>query len=228
VDYGGDGHFCLLACIAATESPQFEGFSGTNLNTNVLGMKHVAWRNIHIVPVPKAAGGMMMLGDVVMENGKEREVDARLVFELLDAAGRRTDGAAGTLVARPKGAALDRLRVDRAAGRYLEDLGGGAFRVLDPARGFPPVALRPGERLSFALEYTPAREDAGHAVRAIQRSADGAGEEVTGGQTFVVGQVAGFTARRTARGGCAFWPWLAASAAILALAALLGRGRGKR
>jgi endoglucanase len=226
-DYGGDSHFCLLAHVAVTESAQFEGFSGSNLNENVLKLNRAAWRNIHILTMPKPPGGMM-LGDVVMSNGEARAVDAHLVFELLDAAGRRTDPRAGTLTAAPRGAARERLREHRAAGRYLEEMGDGVFRVLDPAAGLPPLTLAAGERLAFALEYTPAAGDSGYAVRAIQRSADGGAEAVVGGQTFVVGHVEGLSARRPSRSGCAFWPWAAAAAAILAAAALLGFGRKRR
>ena len=50
------------------------------MNQNVLTFSHVAWRNIHIVPVAK-----MKTGDMVVANHTDRDMLVQIVFELLDA-----------------------------------------------------------------------------------------------------------------------------------------------
>jgi endoglucanase len=227
-DYGGDGHFCLLAQIATTESPEFEGFSGPDLNANVLALSTAAWRNIHIVSVPKLLP-KMKLGDVVLSNHTDRDMRTQLAFEILGGSARPINPPNGALFITPRGAARERLRENYEAGRrYLEDMGDGVFRVVDISRGIQLVDLRPGEELPFALEYVPDRDEKGYAVRAVQFSLDGGGRTLIGGQTFIAGEVHGFTTRRRIRRRRPFWGWLAVSASLLMFTALIAGGRKKR
>jgi hypothetical protein len=228
VDYLGDDHFCLLACIATTESPQFEGFSGTDLNVNVLNLNKVAWRNIHILPVAKLKL-RMKLGDVVVSNYTAGDMHAQLAFEVLDGSARPINPPGGMLLITPKGTARERLREDDQVGRpFLEDLGYGVFRVLDITRGMSRLELRPGEILSFGLEYAPDREEKGYAVRAVQFSMEGGSRKPIGGQTFVAGEVEGFTTPQRSHRRRSFWPWVTVSLSLLLLTALLSGGRKNR
>ncbi|MGA7733783.1 MAG: cellulase family glycosylhydrolase, partial [Chloroflexia bacterium] len=188
VDYGGDGHFCLLAVVATQATPEFVEFEGPNLNLNVLKLSTVAWRNIHIIPVAK-----MKMGDLVIANYMDRNIRAQVGFEILDDTARLIDPAGARLLITAEGAALEKLRANQNNRRFLEDLGGGTFRVLDPATGVPQIELRPGEVLPFGLEYVPEGEMKGYAVRATQFALEGAARETIGGQTFVAGEVEGFT-----------------------------------
>jgi hypothetical protein len=192
VDYpSNDGHFCLLAFITKATSPEFEGFQpGTDLNQNVLKFSNVAWRNIHIVPVAK-----MKMDDMVVANHTDRDMLAQIAFEILDASARPIDPAGARLLITPRGAALEKLCEHQVDRPFLEDLGQGTFRVLDIAMGIPHLDLRPGEVLAFGLEYVPDQEAKGYAVRATQFSLEGASRKTIGGQTFVAGEVEGFTTR---------------------------------
>lgn len=220
VDYGNDGHFCLLVFLTKAATPQFDGFEGSDLNQNVLKLSNVAWRNIHIVPVAQ-----MNMGDVVVANHTDRNMVAQIGFEILNAAAGTIDPAGAKLTITPRGAALDRLRARQVGPAFLEDLGQGTFRLLDIATGIPHLDLRPGEVISFGLAYVPNREAKGYAVRAIQFSLDGVFRKTIGGQTFVAGDVEGFTTpqERRHKGSC--WPWVIVGGSLLLLLALLGRGR---
>jgi hypothetical protein len=218
-DFHGDGHFCLLAFVTPEAAPEFAEFEGPNLNLNVLGHNDVAWRNIHVV-----SAGQPKLGMMVVENDTTREMLAQVGFEVLDSAGRPVDPARGQLLLTPDGAALETLRRHQTAPSALEDMGGGRFRVVDPAAGIPRLDLQPGDVVAFGVEYAPGRAAGGYAVRATQYSVEGGSRETVGGQTFVVGQVAGLTpASRRRWGSCL--TWAVASAAIVLLAALFRRGR---
>lgn len=204
VDYpDNDGHFCLLAFVTKATSPEFEGFEGPDLNQNVLRFSNVAWRNIHIVPVAK-----MKMGDMIVANYTSRDMLVQIAFEILDAAARPIDPAGARLLITAKGAAFEKLHQHQPDRPFLEGLGQGTFRVLDIATGIPHLRLRPGEVLPFGLEYVPDQEAKGYAVRAIQFSLEDASRKTIGGQTFVAGEVEGFTTRpeRRRRGSC--WPWV--------------------
>jgi hypothetical protein len=88
--------------------------------------------------------------------------------------------------------------------------------------------VQPGEFLPFALEYVPDEDAKGYAVRAIQYSVEGKDRKAIGGQTFIAGEVQGFTTRRERRRRASFWPWVAASISLLVLITLLGEGRKKK
>ncbi|MEK6325050.1 MAG: cellulase family glycosylhydrolase [Acidobacteriota bacterium] len=227
VDYpGNDGHFCLLAFVTKATSPplEWEGFDPTqDLNKNVLGSSNVAWRNIHIVPVAK-----MKMGDMVVANHTGRDMLTQITFEILDTAARPIDPASARLLITAQGAALEKLREHQVDRPFLEDLGHGTFRVLDIATGIPRLDLRPGEVLPFGLEYVPDQEAKGYAVRAIQFSLEGASRKTIGGQTFVAGEVEGFTTRQERRRRGSWWPWVIVSGSLLLLIALLGKGRKKK
>lgn len=222
-----DEHFCILAFVTKATSPEFEGFQGPNLNQNVLRLSNVAWRNIHIVPVVEIARPPW-LGAMVAANHTDQFMSAQVAFEILDAAARPADAAAGRLLITPHGAALEKIRQHEDNRPFLEDLGEGTFGVLDLAAGIPRLDLRPEEELAFGLEYVPGREAKGYVVRATQFSVEGAARKTIGGQTFVAGEVEGFTKERQGGRGCSWWPWLTASGAASLLTALLGRGRKKR
>jgi endoglucanase len=218
VDYFGDGHFCLLARIGVIESAPFEGFSGPNLNDNVRNLSRVAWRNIHIVPVPKMWADKLKLGNVVATNAAPGDMHAQLAFEFLDEWARPVDPPAGTLLLTPQGAARER------PGGNPD----GTIRLADLARGISLPGVRPGEVLPFALESVPDRARPGYAVRAVQYAVEGARRTAVGGQTFVVGEVEGFTARRAGRRGCMWWPWALVSGWLGRLAAVFGKAGRKR
>jgi hypothetical protein len=116
-------------------------------------------------------------------------------LEILDERGRPIDPAGARLLITPTGAALEALREQRTDSPLLEDMGHGRFRVLDIAAGLPHFDLRPGEVVVFGLSYEHNREARGHAVRVIQSAYEGATRRIIGGQTFVAGEVAGFTKR---------------------------------
>jgi hypothetical protein len=223
VDYGNDDHFCLLAFIMKATSPEWEGFQGPNLNQNVLKLSNVAWRNIHIVPVAK-----MKMGDMVVANHTGQDMLAQIAFEILDAAARPIDPADARLLITPKGVALEKLREHQVDRPFLEDLGHGTFRVLDTATGIPRLHLGPGEVLHFGLEYVPDQEAKGYAVRAIQFSLEGASQKTIGGQTFVAGEVEGFTTRQKRHRRGSWWPWVTVSVSLLLLIVLLAKGRKKK
>lgn len=189
---GNDGHFCLLAVVTKAAAAPFDGFRGPDLNQNVLTFSHVAWRNIHILPL-----AMRRLGELVVANHTERDLVAQVPFERLDARGQPADPLAGRLTLSPREAALERLRdLDDLRGS-LEDLGDGTYRVPDPATGIGPIGVRPGEELPFGVEWTAEKDDSpGYVVRAVQYALEGAQPVLIGGQTFVVGEVEGWTTAR--------------------------------
>lgn len=208
VDYpGNDGHFCLLAFVTKATSPEFEGFQGPDLNQNVLKFSNVAWRNIHII----SSAPKMMMGDMVVANHTDQDMLAQIAFEILDVAARPIDPAGAKLLITPKGASLEKIRERQGERPFVEDLGQSTFRILDIATGIPHLHLRPGEVFPFGLEYVPDQEAKGYAVRAIQFYLEGASRKTIGGQTFVAGEVEGFTTRaeRRCRGSC--WPWVRVS-----------------
>jgi len=201
---------------------EFEGFEGPNLNQNVLKLNNVGWHNIHILPTAKMrVTPRLKLGDVVVANHTDREMRAQLGFEVLDAAARPLNRDRVQLLIDPEPAALEKLRAQRADRAALEELGHGTFRVLDPAEGIPQLDLRPGESLQFGLTCAMSGNPAGYAVRAIQYARDGAARQIIGGQTFVAGEVKGYTYRRRSRQRGSLWPWAVAAASILLLGALL-------
>lgn len=190
-DYpGGDGHFCLLALVTKSTSSEFEGFLGSDLNQNVLKLSTVAWRNIHIVPVTAKA-----LGDFAVSNDTDRNMRAHIAFEVLDARARPLDPAGARLSITPRGAALDRLKTAQSSDPSLKELEHGAFEILELARGISRLDLRPGEIFSFGLAYVSERKAEGYVVRITQVALEGDSRRTIGGQTFVVGEVEGYTAR---------------------------------
>ncbi len=223
VDYGNDGHFCLLACVTTPATPEFAGFQGPDLNQNVLKSNKVAWRNIHIVPVV----AKMHLGDIVVANYTARDMRAQIAFEILDASGSPINPAGAELLITAQGAALEKLREHQGDHPFLEELGHGTFRVLDVVTGMPHLDLQPGATLSFGLAYVPAQAATGYAVRATQFAFDGTFQRTIGGQTFVAGEVKGFTTRQARRRGTC-WRWMKRFAALVLVIVLLAKGRKKQ
>ena len=192
VDYpGGDGHFCLLALVTKPSSSDFEGFLGSDLNQNVLKLSTVAWRNIHIVPVAAKT-----LGDLVVSNYTDRHMRAHIAFEILDARAKMVKPADVRLSITPRGVALDKLKTAQSFDPFLKELGHGTFGILNIAKGIPRLDLRPGEILSFGLGFVSEGKADGYILRATQLAQEGPSLKTIGGQTFVVGNVEGFTVRR--------------------------------
>jgi len=188
-DYGGDGHFCLLATVTTLAAPAFAGFRGPDLNQNVLNSSKVAWRNLHIVPVARDAE----MGNVVVANQTRQVMVARITFEVLDDGAMLVDPGRGRLVLTPDETTLEKLRQRPDDGPDLEGLGDGGFLVRDVGKGIPELDVEPGELLTIGLDYAPEGEATGYAVRVTQFDVDDGSRTPIGGQTFVAGEVLGFT-----------------------------------
>lgn len=188
-----DGHFCLLAWAVPPHEPEFDGFASPNLNVEVLKFSHVAWRNIHITAV-----GARKVGSLVLANASRHPVRSQVSFDVLDAQGRPLPRDAGVLLITPSEAALERIRQSVGAGA-LEPVNESTFRVVDTAAGIPRLALDAGESLAIELAYAQTRDSRAGAIRAIQSVDAGDGRIVVGGQTFVVGRVAGINSPKYAR-----------------------------
>ena len=151
----------------------------------------------------------LMMGDMVVANHTDQDMLVQIAFEILDAAARPIDPAGARLLITPKGAALEKIRERQGDCPFLEDLGQGTFRILDIATGIPHLHLQPGEVFPFGLEFVPDQESKGYAVRAIQFSLEGTDRKTIGGQTFVAGEVEGFTMQPgECRCRCSCWRWL--------------------
>ena len=109
----------------------------------------------------------------------------------------------------------------------LEDMGDGSFAVLDPSAALPDLTLQPGEILPVELSYAPDVRHRGGAVRAIQYEQMGTYRRLVGGQTFVIGEVDGFTSHRRGLSPQSPWPWLVAWGALFLLVATVGGGRDR-
>jgi hypothetical protein len=144
---------------------------------------------------------------------------AQVRFEILDSRRTALKSPAPTLFIAPREDGIERIRKYQSRQPFLEDAGAGTFRVLDPETGIPGVDLDPSEVLRLRLSCA-SDEKASYAVRATQYSIEGATRKIVGGQTFVAGQVEGFTLpAKTQRRP--IWPWLVVCGATLAMAILM-------
>jgi hypothetical protein len=164
---------------------------------------------------------MKKLGAAMLGNPTDKAIRASLRLDVLDSRGRPIDPQRGSLRITLEGAALEKFRRLQADRPVWEDMGDGSFAVLDPATAMPELTLQPGETLPLGLWYALDRRDRGYAVRATQYEREGALRRLVGGQTFVVGEVAGFTSRPRPLGKDAAWRWVVASGALLLLIAVL-------
>ncbi|TFV44381.1 cellulase family glycosylhydrolase [Blastococcus sp. TF02A_35] len=181
-----DGHFCLLAAVTKAGQPWYDGFTGTNLNTNILRMSHVASRNIHVVPP-----GQNRFGSLVVENPHREPWRVALAFEPLDPWQQPLPSVQGRLVLRPPEHVLHRLRgMDN-----LTEAGPGRVALVEPGRGLQGLVLEPGERLAVPLEW---EGEAAPALRAVAYDTETGPGTPTGGQTFVLGEVEGWTVEERA------------------------------
>jgi endoglucanase len=191
-DYpGNDGHFCLLAVVTKASASPFEGFKGPDLNQNVLTFSHVGWRNIHIVGVAAE-----WLGELVVANNTEWEMVTHITFEPLDSWARPVDRYDGWLTLAPRGdIALERVHGLAEFPSHLEDLGHGVYRLRGPATGIVGLPLRAGEELPFRVGLARDVEySSGYAALRVTQYVVENGDRVpVGGQTFVFGDVAGWT-----------------------------------
>ncbi|RBY97941.1 hypothetical protein DQ237_03335 [Blastococcus sp. TF02-8] len=176
-----DGHFCLLAAVIKPGQPWYDGFTGTNLNTNILRMSHVASRNIHVDPAGRNAFHHLVVAN---PHGWAEEVE--IGFEPLDRWRELVDPFDGRLFLVPHRELRGRLgRLEN-----LVDAGHGRLAVLEPARGIRGLVLEPGERLSLAVEWESERTPA---LRTVQYAVEEGRRVPAGGQTFVLGEVEGWT-----------------------------------
>lgn len=191
-----DGHFCLLAVVTKAAASPFDGFkAGTYLNENVLAFSHVGWRNIHILPV-----AAQRFGNFVVVNHTDQDIVTQIAFEPLDRWMQPVDPHDGLLTITPHdGIALERVRHLAVSPDSVEHLGDGVFRVVNPPAGIGDLSLRSGEALPFGLAFTTSAENrAGYAaLRAAQYAVDDGGRVLVGGQTYVFGEVEGWTAERS-------------------------------
>jgi hypothetical protein len=162
----GSGNFCLLALILKKGSPTFAAFDNLDLNESVLRFNNVAWRNIYISAAPEPR----RVGPMVAANHSGRDMLAQITYEVLDTAGRPRDLSTGKILISPSSAALERFRQHQSDRPFLEELGNGRFRVIDPAAGIPRLLLQPGEAFSFDLEYSSGNRTDGYAIRCVQYS----------------------------------------------------------
>lgn len=203
-DYpGNDGHFCLLAVVTKAGASPFEGFVSPDLNQNVLALSQVGWRNIHIVAVDADWSGQ--LGELVVANHNDWEVDTEITFVPLDGWARPVDPLGGRLTIAPRGDAVI-ARVQDLAGvtDTLQEVGHGVYHVTDPVTGIAGLTLRAGEELTFQVAFTAeasklalfeADNPAGYAaLRVVQYAGEGEDRVPVGGQTYVFGDVAGWNA----------------------------------
>lgn len=197
-----DGHFCLLAFIVKHGAPSFDGFEGPNLNANVLRSSRCAWVNIHISSV-----GSLSMGSAVLANNTSAVAQMQANFETLDASGKPFSSVG--LILSAQGMSLRKLADLARDGRFLKDIGHGNFSFGSDAKTLS-VTLRPGEKFWFNLK-PPANGAADYAVRVTQYQVNGSTREIVGGQTFVVGAVAGYTeeevspSEQTLKHGLLWW-----------------------
>jgi hypothetical protein len=163
-DYGGDDHFCLLACVTSPFDPEWAGFSGTDLNANVLNLRTVGWRNIHIIALQNNK-----IGNIVASNFHRAVMDAYVELELFDRHGRRID--------------LSR------AGVRLTPHQENAERVRFDGSGFAIPGLKPGEDVTVHVDFEGAPPEGGYTLRATQYEAHGETRRPIGGQTFVAAPI---------------------------------------
>lgn len=222
--YGGDDHFCLLACVAAPEDPDWVGFSGTDLNVNVLNMRAVAWRNIHIIAVQKK-----QIGNIVASNFHADVMHAWVEIELFDRLGRRMDlGDAGLLLS-PQHDGLRRLSgAEMSAQPVFETTAHDSLRLFGGASGFAIRELKPGENVTVGLAFESAPPRGGYVLRATQYSVSGTVARPIGGQTFVAGRVKGFMAPRPRGEQSSLWRWATGSALTMVGVAMAGGLRPRR
>jgi hypothetical protein len=223
--YGGDDHFCLLACVAAPGNPDWAGFSGTDLNVNVLNMRRVAWRNIHIIAVQKKR-----IGNIVASNLHAEVMHAWVELELFDRYGRRMDLAEAGLVLSPRDEDLRRIAETDMPSRPVFEAAAaqGSVRLFGGASGFAIRALEPGQSVTVGLEFEGAPPRGGYLLRATQYSVRGGVARRIGGQTFVAGRVKGFTPPRPRGEPSQLWRWAAGSALTIVGAAMAGGLRPRR
>ncbi|MBV9821244.1 MAG: cellulase family glycosylhydrolase [Actinobacteria bacterium] len=191
-DYPGqDGHFCLLAVVTKAGAAPFDGFAGPDLNANVLVFSHVAWRNIHIVPV-----AAKQLGEFLPANNTGSHLLAEVAFEPLDPWLRPVEPPEpGWLTLTPRGdTVVERISALVGVTENLAVAERGSYRVHDPRAGIAGLRLAPGEQLPIGLSLAVDPGDGVAAVRAVQYAVDGDRRTPIGGQTFVFGEVHGWNA----------------------------------
>jgi len=202
-------HFCLLARVEGsgqypfgmTDPEQWNFFGYPNLlptqsylGTNVVSNRAIAWRNVQITE----DSGQMVKHHLGILGGNYGTVEALIGFEL-QTLGR--DGKAhafeATVHVIPHGSARR---------RFLEHEGlkrgeGGRFLWVDHRAGLRNIRCLPGEVLPFTIEFRMDREYQDYAVRVVQYEEREGHRVITGGQTFVFGEVKGFPIRTRAHYG---------------------------
>ena len=198
-----DQHFCLLARIETsslypfgmTFPEQTNVTSGTALINNVENNSKIGWRNVAIVGV--AAGmspGPIRLG-VLAANHSVQASNVRFAVQTLNQDGKPVQ-IAGRVEVHAEGTTLKHLLETPFKENVFRHLGDGRFHLQDIARGIENIHLHPTQVLPFHVEFTPQEDVRDFAVRVVQYADSEGASKVVGGQTFVVGTVAGFPVRK--------------------------------
>jgi hypothetical protein len=216
-----DGHFCLLARIVTTNASYAQSTASDSsdsgdasignaagmtvpetpdLIANVVNNARIAWRNIHIVATEPPGGTAIrrLPPGVLLNNFGRAPLHVRVGFTLLDEQRRLIREPGGALLVSAKGSSL----------AVLEGSSLGKLPHADPHRpehrcapvphlatGIDRLHLEPREQFVFHVDYQPPEGLRHYAVRAsaFALQPDGS-ERLIGGQTFVYGKVAGFSA----------------------------------
>lgn len=214
-------HFCLLARVETSPASPFGMTSpeGADLFQNVVKNNKIAWVNIHITPTAKGMAG------IIASNYTAAVMHATVSFELLNEEGQSTDPGTGKLMILTQGSSLEKLREASANSGHISYLGEGRFEVLDIRDGINNLTLSPGEVVPFNVEYTPATEQKGYALRVVQNAEEGNIKKVVGGQTIIFGKVKGFPAPETTTKKSPYWWCLFLSIFTLLFFFLIKKGK---
>jgi len=206
-------HFCLLARIESNglypfgmTYPDQWNFSPdevllptqATLGTNVLQNRGIGWRNVQIVQSGVFDPNREIKINVLGANYGAIE---KLVGFQLQTLGRdgKPQPISGRTTVVARGSALERLlefERELIERKEFEHLGEGRFKLSNLERGMKQIRLRPGETLPFTVEFAPEERVENFALRVIQVGETDGRAEIVGGQTFVVGEVEGFSGRR--------------------------------
>ena len=206
-------HFCLLARIESNglypfgmTYPEQWNFSPdevllptqATLGTNVLQNRGIGWRNVQIVQSGVFDPNREIKINVLGANYGAIE---KLVGFQLQTLGRdgKPQPISGRTTVVARGSALERLlefERELIERKEFEHLGEGRFKLSNLERGMKQIRLRPGETLPFTVEFAPEERVENFALRVIQVGESDGRAEIVGGQTFVVGEVEGFSGRR--------------------------------
>lgn len=180
---------------------------GSDLSDNVVANARIAWRNIHIITLAQAeALGGTSAGPyitfphgVVATNFGTAPLHLRFGFDLLDERRRIIREPGGRLLVSATGrslAVLERGSLGRLSHEDARRPGHRHDAVPHIATGIERLRLEPRETLIFHIDYEPPPGLRHYAIRASAFAQEAGGERLIGGQTFVYGEVEGFSRSR--------------------------------